>query len=97
MAANPSRASVPACQDAVAYRNMPRPIFALSDCACSVAVNEFCAQALVTGITRFLISSRKHGIPQFLNSGSSHLVLDIDIIALCTAGGLLLRRLLVPS
>lgn len=69
MAANPSRTSVPACQDAVAYRNMPRPIFALSDSTCSAAVNEFCAQALVTGITRFLISSRKHGIPQFLNSG----------------------------
>ncbi len=91
MAANPSRASVPACQDAVAYRNMPRPIFALSDCACSAAVNEFCAQALVTGITRFLILSRKHGIPEFLNSGIvlTQSLIDLDLWRFIQAFGML--------
>lgn len=44
------------CQDAVAYRDTPRPILALSDGAGSAAVSELGAQALVTGITRFLMS-----------------------------------------
>lgn len=44
------------CQDAVVVRNAPRPILALSDGAGSAAVSELGAQALVSGITRFLIS-----------------------------------------
>lgn len=44
------------CQDAVAYRSTPRPILALSDGAGSSAVSELGAQAMVTGITRFLMS-----------------------------------------
>lgn len=42
------------CQDAVAYRNLPRPILVLSDGAGSAAISERGAQALVIGITRFL-------------------------------------------
>lgn len=44
------------CQDAVTFRNAPRPILALSDGAGSAAVSEQGSQALVTGITRFLMS-----------------------------------------
>lgn len=44
------------CQDAVAFRHAPRPILALSDGAGSAAVSELGAQALVSGITRFLMS-----------------------------------------
>lgn len=44
------------CQDAVALRTTTRPILALSDGAGSAAVSELGAQALVTGITRFLMS-----------------------------------------
>lgn len=42
------------CQDAVAFRNSPRPILALSDGAGSAAISERGAQALVFGVTRFL-------------------------------------------
>lgn len=42
------------CQDAVAFRNLPRPILALSDGAGSAAISERGAQALVNGVTRFL-------------------------------------------
>lgn len=42
------------CQDAVAFRNLPRPILALSDGAGSAAISERGAQALVIGVTRFL-------------------------------------------
>ena len=42
------------CQDAVAFRNSPRPILALSDGAGSAAISERGAQALVIGVTRFL-------------------------------------------
>lgn len=42
------------CQDAVASRNSPRPILALSDGAGSAAISERGAQTLVTGITRFM-------------------------------------------
>ncbi|WP_084019669.1 PP2C family serine/threonine-protein phosphatase [Dechloromonas agitata] len=42
------------CQDAVAFRNLPRPILGLSDGAGSAAISERGAQALVIGITRFL-------------------------------------------
>lgn len=42
------------CQDAVGFRNTPRPVLALSDGAGSAAVSELGAQALVTGIIRFL-------------------------------------------
>lgn len=44
------------CQDAVTVRNAPRPILALSDGAGSAAVSELGAHALVSGITRFLMS-----------------------------------------
>lgn len=44
------------CQDAVAVRNAPRPILALSDGAGSAPISERGAQALVSGITRFLLS-----------------------------------------
>lgn len=44
------------CQDAVAFGNLARPILALSDGAGSSAVSELGAQALVTGIRRFLLS-----------------------------------------
>lgn len=44
------------CQDAVAFRPSPRPILALSDGAGSAAISERGAQALVLGITRFLLS-----------------------------------------
>lgn len=44
------------CQDAVALRNSPRPILALSDGAGSAAISERGAQALVTGITRFMLT-----------------------------------------
>lgn len=44
------------CQDAIACCGTPRPILALSDGAGSAAVSELGAQALVTGITRFLMS-----------------------------------------
>lgn len=42
------------CQDAVAFRNLPRPILALSDGAGSAAISERGAEALVIGVTRFL-------------------------------------------
>lgn len=42
------------CQDAVAFRNSPRPILTLSDGAGSAAISERGAQALVIGVTRFL-------------------------------------------
>ncbi|MCK2128242.1 protein phosphatase 2C domain-containing protein, partial [Thauera aromatica] len=44
------------CQDAVAFRPSPRPILTLSDGAGSAAISERGAQALVLGITRFLLS-----------------------------------------
>lgn len=44
------------CQDAMAFRNSPHPILALSDGAGSAAISERGAQALVAGITRFLLS-----------------------------------------
>lgn len=44
------------CQDAVAVRNAQRPILALSDGAGLAIVSELGAQALVSGITRFLMS-----------------------------------------
>lgn len=44
------------CQDAVAFRNLPRPILALSDGAGSAAISERGAQAVVIGVTRFLRS-----------------------------------------
>ncbi len=44
------------CQDAVVFRKTPRPIIALSDGAGSAAISERGAQALVSGITRFLLS-----------------------------------------
>lgn len=42
------------CQDAVAFRNAPRPLLVLSDGAGSAAISERGAQALVIGISRFL-------------------------------------------
>jgi len=42
------------CQDAVAFRNLPRPILALSDGAGSAAISERGAQAMVIGVSRFL-------------------------------------------
>ena len=44
------------CQDAVAWRQSPRPILALSDGAGSAAVSERGATALVAGMCRFLES-----------------------------------------
>jgi hypothetical protein len=44
------------CQDAVFFRNSPRPIIALSDGAGTAIISEQGAQALVIGITRFLMS-----------------------------------------
>ena len=44
------------CQDAVAWHRAPQPILALSDGAGSAAVSERGAQALVSGMTRFLHS-----------------------------------------
>lgn len=50
-----SRKGLP-CQDAVAWRSDSRPILALSDGAGSAAVSERGATALVSGVTRFLVS-----------------------------------------
>ena len=44
------------CQDAVVWRNVTRPTLALSDGAGSAAVSELGAAALVSGLSRFLIS-----------------------------------------
>ena len=44
------------CQDAVAWRQAARPILALSDGAGSAVVSELGAAALVSGISRFLMS-----------------------------------------
>lgn len=44
------------CQDAVAWRNSSRPILALSDGAGSSAISERGANALVYGMSRFLVS-----------------------------------------
>lgn len=50
-----SRKGLP-CQDAVAWRSDSRPILALSDGAGSAAVSERGATALVSGVSRFLVS-----------------------------------------
>ena len=44
------------CQDAVAWRQTTRPLLTLSDGAGSAAVSELGSAALVTGISRFLMT-----------------------------------------
>ena len=51
------------CQDAIAWRKTTRPILALSDGAGSAAISERGAAALVSGVTRFLLSMEDLLVP----------------------------------
>lgn len=60
------------CQDAVFWKNTPRPILALSDGAGSAVVSEKGAAALVMGIPRFL-TSMEDEISPFLDEENDNL------------------------
>ncbi len=65
------------CQDAVAWRQTARPILALSDGAGSAVVSELGAAALVSGISRFLMSM-EDALAPWLDGEGAHSSADTN-------------------